>query len=130
MVERGRKMYSAQLVKEQVMEIRRLVKASDAKLAKRLEECNKQLLALKKECETYQVLDGVSHIALKLMNVVSELERYLDEPREQEKRDAVLDFYFQARSFLNIYEALDENYKIYTELVATAFNSSTAFFTA
>ncbi len=118
LVERGRKMYSAQLVKEQVMEIRRLVKASDAKLAKRLEECNKQLLALKKECETYQVLDGVSHIALKLMNVVSELERYLDEPREQEKRDAVLDFYFQARSFLNIYEALDENYKIYTELGA------------
>lgn len=116
LVERGRKMYSAQLVKEQVMEIRRLVKASDVKLAKRLEECNKQLLALKKECETYQVLDGVSHVALKLMNVMSELERYLEEPQNQEKRDEVLDFYFQVRSFLNIYEALDENYKIYTEL--------------
>ena len=33
----------------------------DVKLARRLEECNKQLLALKKECENYQVLNSVSH---------------------------------------------------------------------
>lgn len=118
LVERGRSMYSAQIVKERVMEIRRMVKHTDPKLAKRLEECNKQLLALKKECETYQVLDSVSHIALKLMNVMSELERYLEETQNQEKRDEVLDFYFQVRTFLNIYEGLDENYKIYTELGA------------
>lgn len=118
LVERGRKMYSAQLVKEDVLSIRRLVKTSDPKLAKRLEECNKQLLLLKKECETYQLLDSVSHIALKLMNVMTELERYLEETQNQEKREEVLQFYFQVRSFLNIYEGLDENYEIYAELGA------------
>ena len=29
--------------------------------------------------------------------------------------ETVLDFYFQVRSFLNIYDGLDENYVIYTE---------------
>lgn len=118
LVERGRQMYSAVLVKEDVLSIRRLIKNTDQKLAKRLEECNKQLLLLKKECENYQILDSVSHIALKLMNVMTELERYLEEPQNQEKRDEVLEFYFQVRSFLNIYEQLDENYEIYTELGA------------
>lgn len=118
LVERGRQMYSAALVKEDVMSIRRLVKTSDPKLTKRLEECNKQLLLLKKECENYQILDSASHIALKLMNVMTELERYLEETQNQEKREEVLDFYFQVRSFLNIYEGLDENYEIYTELGA------------
>lgn len=118
LVERGRQMYSAAIVKEDVMGIRRLVKVSAPKLAKRLEECNKQLLLLKKECENYQILDSVSHIALKLMNVTTELEHYLEETQNQEKREEVLDFYFQVRSFLNIYEGLDENYEIYTELGA------------
>ena len=116
LVERGRKMYSAELIKEDVMSVRRLVKTENDKLAKRLEECNKQLLALKKECETYQVLDSVSHIALKLMNVMGELERYLEEMTNPEKKEEVLEFYFQVRSFLNIYENLDENYVIYTEM--------------
>lgn len=116
LVERGREMYSAQLYKEDLLSIKRLVKSEDAKLARRLEECNKQFLELKKECENYVILSSVSHIALKLMNVLSELERYLEECQDQEKRKEVLDFYFQVRMFLNIYDILDENYIIYSEL--------------
>lgn len=116
LVERGREMYSAELYKEDVLSIRRLVKAEDAKLVKRLDECNKQLLELKKECENYKILNSVSHIALKLMNVMGELERYLEENQYSQKREEVLNFYFQVRAFLNIHDILDENYIIYTEL--------------
>lgn len=116
LVERGREMYSAQLYKEDVLAIRRLTKNEDAKLARRLDECNKQLLELKQECEEYQILDSVSHIALKLMNVLGELERYLEEHTNSEKRKEVLEFYFQVRAFLNIHDILDENYVIYTEM--------------
>ena len=70
LVERGREMYSAAIYKEDILSIRRLIKTEAPKLAKRLEECNKQLLELKKECETYQIQESVSHIALKLMNVI------------------------------------------------------------
>lgn len=116
LVERGREMYSAALYKEDILEMKRLVKEEDAGLAKRLDECNKQFLLLKRECENYQVLDGVSHIAVKLMNIMSGIEEYLEEVQEEEKREQVLNFYFQLRDFLNIYDVLDENYVIYTEL--------------
>lgn len=132
LVERGREMYSAEIYKEDVLRIKRLVKAEDPKLAKRLEECNKQLLEMKRECESYtilhaegrstggdngfQVVDSVSHISLKLMNVFGELERYLEECQDSDKREEVLEFYFQIRNFLNIYDILNENYTVYTEL--------------
>lgn len=118
LVERGRKMYSAQIYKEDVLKIKRLVKGENPKLAKQLEECNKLLLKMKRECEGegYQVLEHVSHVSLKMMNVLAELESYLEECQNQEKRKESLDFYFQVRMFLNIHDILDENYIIYTEL--------------
>ena len=117
LVERGREMYSASLYKEDLMEVRKLVKAEDPKLAKGLSECNQQFLELKRECEHYQILKSVSHIALKLMNVLSKLEDYLEECKDAEKKKRVLDFYFAVRSFLNIHDIMDENYVIFSEMM-------------
>ncbi|RHF64771.1 helicase C-terminal domain-containing protein [Mediterraneibacter gnavus] len=117
LVERGREMYSASLYKEDLLEVRKLVKAEDPKLAKGLSECNQQFLELKRECEHYQILKSVSHIALKLMNVLSKLEDYLEECKDAEKKKPVLDFYFAVRSFLNIHDIMDENYVIFSEMM-------------
>lgn len=117
LVERGREMYSASLYKEDLLEVRKLVKAEDPKLAKGLSECNQQFLELKRECEHYQILKSVSHIALKLMNVLSKLEDYLEECKDAEKKKRVLDFYFAVRSFLNIHDIMDENYVIFSEMM-------------
>lgn len=117
LVERGREMYSASLYKEDLLEVRKLVKAEDPKLAKRLSECNQQFLELKRVCEHYQILKSVSHIALKLMNVLSKLEDYLEECKDAEKKKRVLDFYFAVRSFLNIHDMMDENYVIFSEMM-------------
>lgn len=117
LVERGREMYSASLYKEDLLEVRKMVKAEDPKLAKRLSECNQQFLELKRECEHYQILKSVSHIALKLMNVLSKLEDYLEECKDAEKKKRVLDFYFAVRSFLNIHDIMDENYVIFSEMM-------------
>ena len=115
LVERGRQMYSAELCKEDFLAVKKLVKGEAPRFAKRLEACNKILLAMKKECENYKVLDNISHFGIQLMNVLSEADRYLEECVDKEVRETVLDFYFQVRSFLNIYDGLDENYVIYTE---------------
>ena len=117
LVERGREMYSASLYKEVLLEVRKLVKAEDPKLAKGLSECNQQFLELKRECEHYQILKSVSHIALKLMNVLSKLEDYLEECKDAEKKKRVLDFYFAVRSFLNVHDIMDENYVIFSEMM-------------
>ena len=115
LVERGRQMYSAELCKEDFLSVKKLVKGEAPRFAKRLEACNKILLAMEKECENYKVLDNISHFGIQLMNVLSETDRYLEECVDKEVRETVLDFYFQVRSFLNIYDGLDENYVIYTE---------------
>lgn len=117
LVERGREMYSASLYKEDLLEVREMVKAEDPKLAKGLSECNQQFLELKRECEHYQILKSVSHIALKLMNVLSKLEDYLEECKDAEKKKRVLDFYFAVRSFLNVHDIMDENYVIFSEMM-------------
>ena len=116
LVERGREMYSAALYKEDFLELKRNIKLSEPRLARKLDEVNKMFLALKRECETYRVLDSVSHIALKLMNLLTVMEDYLEEQNDDEKREQVLDLYFQARSFVNVHDILDDNYVIYSEL--------------
>ena len=57
------------------------------------------LLALKRECEGCQVLNSVSHVYLKLMSLMTEMERFLEECREEEIRKEVLELYV-LRSFL------------------------------
>ena len=120
LVERGREMYSASLYKEDVLEVKRIVKGKDKKLTRSLESMNKALLELKRECENYQILDSVSVLALKAMNLLTEMERYLEEQREQGRQDEteeeILQLFFALRSFLNIHDLLDKNYVIYSEM--------------
>ena len=116
LVERGRTMYSAEIYKEEFLRIKHIVKGKDVKLAKRLEECNKLLLEMKRTCEDYETIDSVTHIVLKLMNVLGEMERFLEECDDGEVRGTVLEFYFQVRAFLYVSERLDDSYMVYKEL--------------
>lgn len=76
LVERGRSMYSASLCKEHILEVRKIVKTEDAKLTKALSGCNEQLLILKRECPGHALYSSVSHLVIRLMNVMSEVERF------------------------------------------------------
>ena len=116
LVERGRSMYSASICKEDFLEVRRAVKEEDAKLGKAISGCNEQLLTLKRECPGHALYSSISHLVLRLMNVMTEIERFLEECSQEEIREKVLDLYFEIRDFLYIHDKLDENYMIYTEL--------------
>ena len=92
-------MYSASICKENFLEVRKLVKEEDEKFGKALKGCNEQLLALKRECPGYALYSSVSHLVIRLMNVMSETERFLEECRNEEIREKVLDLYFEIRDF-------------------------------
>lgn len=115
--ERASSMYSAELYKEDFLEIKNLIKSYSSKLAKRLENCNRILLEWKKECDGYQIMDSVQPLILKLLSVISEYEVFLEEHRGIPEETRILEFYFQLYQFLNIYERVDENYVVYTEQV-------------
>lgn len=115
LAERGREMYSASICKEEVLEVKKLVKPFWPKLARALEKVNKLLLELKKECDRYQIQENQGVMPLYLMQVMGEMEQMLEEPPREGIADEILDFYFSVRDFLNISELVDENYVIYTE---------------
>ncbi|MFR5507283.1 MAG: DEAD/DEAH box helicase, partial [[Ruminococcus] torques] len=114
LVERGREMYSARLYKEDFLELKKMMRVKEPILSKKADEVNRQFLLLKRECEEYRVLESVSHLAIKLMNLLAEMERFFEKSSESDKRDQVLELYFKVREFLNIHDILDENYVIYS----------------
>ena len=108
-------MFSAQLIKEDFLTIKKLVKGKNNKLEKYLEKSNRQLLEYKRECDTYQILPNVGGIESNLLKVMGELEKFLEEITDSKVQEEVLDFYFQVRTFLLICELLDDNYVIYSK---------------
>lgn len=124
LVNRAREMFSAVLVKEDVLTVKRILKGraggwsrgNAAAVERSLDKCNRNLLELKRGCEGYQVLDDVNLLGANLMSMFGELESFMEEEKEFQDRDVVLDFYFAVRHFLNMYEGLDDHYRIYAEL--------------
>lgn len=176
LLERGREMYSAPLVKEDFLELKREVKqtvtsemmeigekkqvsgqmtlemtqVSDAmseeendtlyikgkknrryggksifvrkgygeKLEYHLDQCNREMLVLKRECENYRLVENIDKLVQTLQRLYNTMDEYLDEQEEEKLpvRESILDFFFTISHFLDIYERLDENYVKYTQL--------------
>ncbi len=115
LVERGREMYSAHLIKEAFLKQKRLLKHYSKKLEQRLEKCNKQMLEWKRECEEYCIYDNTGAFIFSLMQLGAEMDKFLQTHPEFPERKEVSEFYLNLRHFLNIYDVLDENYVIYTD---------------
>lgn len=140
LVDRAREMYSAALVKEDFLAAKKLLPSQNRKLVRGLENCNKALLQLKRECDEIQIYDAVEiePFVMKLLRLVTIFEEFLQgsssrmttshgslpvtdtredttPPLEHEAREVLLDFYFSIRSFLSIYETLDDKYIIYAD---------------
>lgn len=118
LVDRGREMYSAVLVKEDFLALKKTVKLYDSKMEKQLEKCNRELLLLKRECETYKIVEYIAPFVMALNRLSSTIEKFLEEHEREESpvKKEVLEFYFQVTHFLDIYERMDENYVAYTEM--------------
>ena len=77
LVDRGRQMYSAALYKEEVLKIRKSLKPYGGKVIRELNRLNQFLLELKRECESYEVLESIGNLPVLLMKVMGELESFL-----------------------------------------------------
>ncbi|MDE5938736.1 MAG: ATP-dependent DNA helicase [Lachnospiraceae bacterium] len=116
LVERGREMYSALLCKETFLELKKTVKAYDERIAKHLDKCNKEMLALKRECEGCRVVEETDALVRALVRLGAAIEDYLEDHEDSPVRADILSFYFEVSHFLEMYELADENYVTYSEL--------------
>lgn len=162
LLERGREMYSATIVKEELLELKRSLQEepeeediSDGEqkdewqtdewrtdewssstvgkgkrktvlygqgfasaIVKQLEKCNKEMLALKRECEGCCIVKNIDSVVQPTLRLHAVLESYLEETEEGNLpvKEQILDLYFKLSHFLDIYERIDEKYVKYTEL--------------
>ena len=119
LVERGREMYSAVLVKEEILTVKKLVRGKDRKLEAALEKCNRQMLEWKRECETYTIYESIGAFAFSLMRLMSLLDIFLQSRGEMPERKEVTEFYLNLRHFMNMLERVDENYVLYSDFDET-----------
>lgn len=127
LVERGREMYSARLVKEDVLAVKRIVKATLRhetrpevqyllrKFEKSLEAVNRCLLNWKHECDEFEVITDTGMLEFQLLRVVGDYELFAKEYPVLPERDTMLEFYFGVRSFLAVLGNMDEKYRSYLD---------------
>lgn len=125
LVDRAREMYSASLVKEDFLSMKKLARPKNRKVTNALEACNRTLLELKRECDTLKQYDSIEieNFVLRIMRLCTILEECFEEnehgsrqhfvPFLPEEREQLLNFYFELRNFQSIYELIDEHYIIY-----------------
>lgn len=83
-----------------------------------LDKCNKELLAMKRECENYCIVEEIDDFVNALQRLYAVFSDYLEEQEEIKLpiRESLLEFYFAVSHFLMIYERLDNHYIKYTRL--------------
>ena len=117
LVERGREMYSATLVKEDFLKLKAKTAEHDDKITRALESCNKEMLSLKRESDTYRILseDQAAPMIRRVLRLSSLIEDYLEEHEESPIKKDLLLFYFELSHFLLMNDNLDDNYVIFTD---------------
>ena len=127
LVERGREMYSARLVKEDFLAVKKIVKAMERhekrpevhyilrKFEKSLEAANRVLLAWKRECDEFEVISDAGMLEFALLRVAGDYELVAKEYPVLPERDTILSLYFDVRRFLAVLEKFDESDRIYLD---------------
>ena len=127
LVERGREMYSARLVKEDFLAVKKIVKAMERhekrpevhyilrKFEKSLEAANRVLLAWKKECDEFEVISDAGTLEFALLRVAGDYELVAKEYPVLPECDTILSLYFDVRRFLTVLEKFDESDRIYLD---------------
>jgi Rad3-related DNA helicase len=124
LVDRAREMYSAGIVKEDVLAAKKVVKNVSRSAARALERLNKELLAVKKELllvdgrNPYLLLTDstvLGRIQNEALRAFGELQILFREHRDASFREELLDFYFEISDFVSTFEGMDDDYVVYAD---------------
>ncbi len=127
LVDRAREMYSAVLVKEDFLKVKRIINEESTQnypseikylfkiFAASLDRCNKTMLEWKHACDHFELLEDISSFEFQLLRVINSFELLTKEVKELPERETILNLFFAVRHFLNMNDTKDEKYRIYTD---------------
>ena len=117
LVERGRKIYSAELRKEDFLALKKLIRPYSSKIEKKLNKCNHELLLMKKDTIKTRKWEKIDSLILSLTSLYQSMNEYLENNNDNDVKEQVLDFFFKVKDFLMIYDTINDEYVIYSELM-------------
>ena len=123
--DRASEMYSASLVKEDVLALKKLIMKKDGRASRALDRLNRAMLSLRRNLGDYPevgrgILSGtvaelpdINFLMEPLTGSYFELRRLLEEQKNFPERKEVLTGFFEIRTFLETAEQAGEGYRIY-----------------
>ena len=90
------------------------LEAAKDRIAVTLDACNRALLTFKRECDEFDVWEDCEHFVTALTRFAGVYED-LSRDLHGEENEKVLELYFNARHFLDMYESMDGDYTIFTD---------------
>lgn len=120
LVDRAREMFSAEIYKKKVLDLRNAMKDVNKEIAKSLSAINSYMVKLRKECddkeEHFVVQKELPKDMLTLLrNFINFMEIYLATEEDEEINKDLLSFYFDTLTFIRTSEGYDERYVTYYE---------------
>lgn len=119
LIDRSREMFSAELSKDKILEVKKNIKPYSKQIYKSLDKINKYMIEERKKCEIH--LSNIAEEAPKdifplLHGYISCCEKWLTENQNGPCKDEILDLYFDIFSFLRTAEFYDERYITYSHI--------------
>lgn len=115
LVDRAREMYSAVLVKEEFLKVKRLIKDVDKRLSGWLDKCNKEMLEMKRQCDTMRILEDCGRFPAILERLAAAMQIFFERHRTFPDMEEVLQLFFDVKHFINMHDNMQGGYVIYTE---------------
>lgn len=120
--DRLRSMYSAQILKTDVLKTQRIIRKKIPALSKSLTLLNRSMLGMKKDCiaqeSVFLEFNQIQEAFLsQIRDFAVKADVWLDRNPESEIRSDLLEFYFTASIFITISTFFDANYKFFIERI-------------
>ena len=120
LVDRAREMFSAELYKQPFLELKKIMKTKEPKIAKALDKINSCMVKFRKTFEeddenVYIQKNELEKIYPLLRRFVSESEEWLTKNNKSEAYEKLLEIYFESLAFIRISEIYDDRFITYVE---------------
>jgi len=118
LVDRARSMFSAELYKKPMLELKRIFKDEEPRIARSLTKLNAFMITMRKSTGTdshYLQADAPKDIYPLLNQFILASEEWLASHEGSERHEKLLEFYFAVQTFMRTAELYDKRYSTYVE---------------
>lgn len=114
--DRTRSMYSPELVKEEYYEVYKIMKSMSKKISNSLSNINKKFIEIKKSSSNPFIFeDEPSDLINALRKFAALAEEYINDKKNENVPDELVDMYFKSTFFIKISEIADDSFCYYAE---------------